>query len=148
MSLQKQIDADIILAMKSKDADKLRALRGLKLAFSKVDKPAGVLLTDAEALTVVQKQIKNGQESATTYITQGRQDLADIENSEVTVFQSYLPAQLSTDEVTEIVKAVISEVEATTIRDMGKVMGNSHIVALAGSVDKKTLSEIIKTQLG
>lgn len=145
--LTKQLDADILSAMKNKETGKLRALRGLKqLVTNKRTEKSNQELTDDDFLAVVQKAIKSRKESADIYSKEGRADLLEIEQEEIDVLQVYLPKQASTEEVTEVIKEIMAQVSATSIKDMGKVMGLAQ-KQLAGQTDNKTISDIVRSQL-
>lgn len=149
MSLKTTIEADIKQAMLAKDKDALRALRGIKqmiqLEETKEGASADGLSSDQE-LKLLMKAAKQRKESAETYITQGRQDLADIELVEIAIIEKYLPKALSPEELAEKIKAIIAEVGAASPADIGKVMGAAN-KALAGQADGKTISEVAKKLL-
>ena len=153
MELIKQIEHDIKNAMLAKNADKLRALRGLKKALQDKEtekrgqeRNAETKLTPADELNVIQKSLKTRRESLAIYQAANRNDLVTIETDEINVIEAYLPKQLSIDEVTEIVKSAIAETGATVQKDMGKVMAVA-IKEIAGQCDNKTVSDIIKQHL-
>lgn len=148
MNIEELINEDLTKAMYDKDKTTLTALRGLKgsIGIIKTAKAAGATLTNEEVISVIQKQIKSRQEVSEVYKQQGREDLYAIEAAEVAIFSKYLPTQLTADEVLPIIQNVVSQVGATSVRDMGKVMGHADVLALAGKIDKKTLAEIIKQQ--
>ncbi|MDT7830854.1 GatB/YqeY domain-containing protein [Flavobacteriaceae bacterium S356] len=148
MSLQKQVMEQMKAAMKSKDAVALQALRALKSAFllAKTEVGAGELTEDQE-MKIIQKQVKQRKDSATIFVEQGRQDLADPELAEAAVLEQFLPEALSEEEIEKVVIATIAKVGAEGMKDMGKVMG---IVSkqLAGQADGKTISTIVRKNLG
>ncbi|GAA4337041.1 GatB/YqeY domain-containing protein [Mucilaginibacter gynuensis] len=149
MSLSTQIDQDIKQAMLAKQADRLRGLRAIKsaLLLAKTEKGAGEEITEEAEIKVLQKLIKQRKESADIYKAQNRDDLYQIEIAEMEVIEPYLPKQLSRDEIEAYLKEVITKVGATSVKDMGKVMGAAN-KELAGKADGKTISEVVKQLLG
>lgn len=148
MALQEKIDQDIKAAMLAKDNARLRGLRAIKAAIllAKTEKGPAEALTEDTEIKVLQKLAKQRRESAEIYQQQKRDDLYQIEMEELTVIESFLPKQLSREEVERIVKQLISETGAAGPKDMGKVMGLAN-QQLAGKADGKTISEIAKTLL-
>ena len=148
MTLFDQISEDIKSAMKARDKVRLDTLRNIKKVFleAKTAPGANDILADAEALKIISKLAKQGRETATTYIQAGRQDLADAELAQVEVLESYLPKQLSQEEIEAEVKKIIDEVGATSMKEMGKVMGTAS-KQLAGKADGRVVSEIVKKLL-
>lgn len=149
MSLEAQINNDIKEAMKAKDRVRLEALRGVKkeIIEAKTSKGASGELTDADILKIVQKMVKQRKESAELFKTKGRDDLAENELAEVDAIKGYLPAQLSKEEIGPLVKAIIEKVGATSMKEMGKVMGVAS-KELAGKADGKDISAVVKQLLG
>jgi len=143
-----QINSDLKQAMLAKDSTKLGAIRGLKSAISvaQTAKSSGGELSNEEILSVIQKQIKQRKESADIYKTQNREDLYEVEMGEVNILESYLPQQLSIGDVKGIIFNIVNDLGATSIKDMGKVMGVAS-KQLAGRTDNKTISEIVKELL-
>lgn len=149
MSLFDQISKDIIAAMKAKDKVRLDTLRNIKKLFleAKTAPGANDELSDADALKIMQKMVKQGKDSAEIYASQNRADLADAELAQVAVIEEYLPKQLSEDELRERLKAIIAETVAQGPKDMGKVMGTAS-KQLAGLAEGRTISAIVKELLG
>lgn len=149
MSLFDQISKDIIAAMKAKDKVRLDTLRNIKKLFleAKTAPGANDELSDADALKIMQKMVKQGKDSAEIYASQNRADLADAELAQVAVIEEYLPKQLSEDELRERLKAIIAETGAQGPKDMGKVMGTAS-KQLAGLTEGRTISAIVKELLG
>ena len=147
MSLQEQIDKDIKEAMLSKDSIRLRGLRAVKSAIllAKTEKGNEELTVDKE-ISILQKLAKQRKESADIYKQQNREDLLIIEKEELEVIEKYLPAQLSKEEVGELIKEIISHHNLSGMKDMGKAMGLAN-AQLAGKADGKTVSEIVKSLL-
>ncbi|MDG1423225.1 MAG: GatB/YqeY domain-containing protein, partial [Flavobacteriaceae bacterium] len=125
MSLQKQIMEELKMAMKSKDAVALQALRAVKSAFllAKTETGAGDDLTEDQEMKIIQKQVKQRKDSAAIFIDQGRQDLADPELAEIAVLEKFLPEALSEDAIEKVVLDTIAKTGAAGMKDMGKVMG-------------------------
>ena len=148
MGLFEQISSDILVAMKAKEKEKLEALRGIKKVMIEAKSAAGSTgeLTDQECLKIIQKLAKQGTDSATIYKEQNRLDLYDQEMFQVKVFESYLPAKMSDSELSESIKAIIVEVGASGMKDMGKVMGMAS-KKLAGLADGKDISDKVKELL-
>ena len=148
MILFDQISEDIKAAMKARDKVRLETLRNIKKVFleAKTAPGANDTLADADALKIIAKLAKQGKETAKTYSDAGRQDLADAELAQVEVLESYLPKQLSQEEIEAEVKKIIAEVGATSMKEMGKVMGSAS-KQLAGKADGRVISEIVKKLL-
>lgn len=143
-----QVSKDIVAAMKAKDKVRLEALRNIKKVFieAKTAPGANDTLDNAVALKILQKLAKQGNDSAALYKNQNRADLAEAELAQVAVIESYLPKPLSLEEIETAVKDIISQTGATSIKDIGKVMGASN-KQLAGRADGKTISDIVKKLL-
>lgn len=148
MPLQQNIDQDIKSAMLSKDSVRLRGLRAIKAALlvARTEKGAQEVLSEDAELKVLQKLAKQRKESADIYQAQNRPDLYLIEQEELLVIESYLPQQLDKEAITIYIKQVIAQTGATSMKDMGKLMG---VVSkdLAGKADGKTISELVKELL-
>ncbi len=149
MSLEQQISKGIMEAMKAKDTVRLGALRNAKKYIIEA-KTAGLEITelpDADVLKIISKLAKQGTDSAAIFTEQNRPDLAAEELAQVAVFQEFLPRQLTAEELAEpSVKAVIAEVGATSMKEMGKVMGVAS-KRLAGRADGKDISAKVKELL-
>ena len=143
-----QVSKDIVAAMKAKDKVRLEALRNIKKVFieAKTAPGANDTLDNAVALKILQKLANQGNDSAALYKSQNRADLAEAELAQVAVIESYLPKPLSLEEIETAVKDIISQTGATSIKDIGKVMGASN-KQLAGRADGKTISDIVKKLL-
>lgn len=148
MTLFNQISEDIKAAMKARDKVRLETLRNIKKVFieAKTAPGANDELDDAAALKIIQKLAKQGRETARTYTDNSRQDLADEELGQVAVMEEYLPKQLSPKEIEKAVKDIITQTGATSMKDMGKVMGMAGKL-LAGKADGKAISTIVKQLL-
>jgi uncharacterized protein YqeY len=149
MSLEKQLMEQMKAAMKSKDTVALQALRSVKSAIllAKTENGAANELTEDQEMKILQKQVKQRKDSAAVFVEQGRQDLADPELAEAAIIEQFLPEALSDEEIEKVVVETIAKVGATSMKDMGKVMG---IVSkqLAGQADGKTISTFVKKNLG
>lgn len=148
MSLQDQVMQDMKAAMKARDTIALESLRAIKsaLLLAKTDKGGGRELSEAEEVALVQKLVKQRRESAAIYQQQGREDLAGPELQQIEVLERFLPEPLSEDEIRQAVGRVIASVGASSMKDMGRVMGEVS-QQLAGRADGKTLAAIVKEQL-
>jgi uncharacterized protein YqeY len=148
MSLELTINDHIKAAMIARDAGKLEALRAVKAALllEKTKEGATTDISEETELKLLQKLVKQRRESAEIYKQAGRSDLADKELYDASIIETYLPQQMPESEVTDIIRKLISETGATSVKDMGKVMGAATKV-LAGKADNKMISGIIKTLL-
>lgn len=148
MSLEQQISQGIMDAMKAKDAVRLAALRNAKkyILEAKTAGPGITELPDADVLKILSKLAKQGTDSAALFAQQNRADLAEEELAQVAVFQEFLPRQLSPEELTAEVEAVIAEVGAASLKDMGKVMGVAS-KRLSGRADGKDISAKVRELL-
>ena len=148
MALFEQISKDIVAAMKAKDKVSLEALRNIKKVFIEAKTAPGASdeLDDAVAMKLLQKLAKQGHDAADLYVSQNRQDLADAELAQVKVIESYLPQPMSTEEIEAVVKESIAQTGASSIKEMGKVMGVAS-KQLAGKADGKAISEAVKRLL-
>ena len=143
-----QISNDIKEAMKARDKVRLEALRNIKKVFieAKTAPGANDTLEDAQALKILQKLAKQCHDSADLYTSQNRPDLAEEEMAQVNVIESYLPKQMSEEEIEAVVKDIIAQTGAQSMKEMGKVMGIAS-KQLAGKADGKKISEIVKKLL-
>lgn len=134
--------------MKARDKVRLETLRNIKKVFLEAKTAPGAddKLEDSAALKILQKLAKQGKESADTYIAQNRQDLADEELAQVKVIEEYLPKPLTEVEIEAAVKAIVAQTGASSMKDMGKVMGLAS-KQLAGKADGKVISTIVKKLL-
>lgn len=149
MSLEQQISKGIMEAMKAKEPVRLQTLRNIKKYIIEA-KTAGTEiaeLPDADVVKIIAKLAKQGSDSAEIYRQQNRADLAEEELAQMAVMQEFLPRQLSPEELTEAVRAVIAEVGATSVKEMGKVMGVAS-KRLAGQADGKDISAKVRELLG
>ncbi len=142
------IDQDIKKAMLAKDDARLRGLRAIKsaLLLARTEKGASEVISEETELKVLQKLVKQRKESADIYQAQNREDLYQIEKEEMDVIETYLPQQMGRDEITAYIETLIQKIGATSVKEMGKVMGTAN-KELAGKADGKTISEIVKQLL-
>lgn len=147
MSLEQTIMQDLKTAMKAKDQAALRGVRAIKAAITlaKTDGSGQEIDSDAE-IKILQKLIKQRQESLKIYEDQNREDLAIKEREEIEVIQRYLPEQMSDDELETRIKEIIEQLGATSMKDMGQVMGAAN-KAFAGKADGKAISTKVKALL-
>lgn len=143
------IDQEIKQAMLAKDQAKLRGLRAIKAAIllAKTEKGQAEELTEEAEMKILQRLVKQRKESATIYKEQGRDDLFAVEQEEIDVINQFLPQQLDSDAIAKVVARIIAETGATSIKEMGKVMGLAN-KELAGKADGKLIGELVKMQLG
>jgi len=148
MSLEITINQEIKNAMIAKDSVRLRGLRAIKssILLAKTEKGHAEDLTEETQIKVLQKLAKQRKESADIYKTQNREDLYQIEIEELNVIEEFLPKQLDRTEIEQIIKEIITQTAANSVKDMGKVMGAAN-QKLAGKADGKTISEIVKSLL-
>jgi len=147
MTLEQKINDDIKAAMLARDAGKLEAIRAIKAALLLEKAKEGTTGPGEEVeLKILQKLVKQRRESAEIYSQANRQDLAQKELYDAGIIETYLPQQLSEAEVTEVIKKIVTQSGATSIKDMGKVMGLAS-KELAGKADNKMISVIVKSLL-
>lgn len=148
MGLFETISDEIKKAMLAKDKVRLEALRGIKKEFleAKTAKGASDEFTDEAATSILQKMVKQRKDSAEIYTTQGRADLAETETEQMAVIQEFLPEQLSAEALEAAVKQIIADTGATSMKDMGKVMGMAS-KQLAGKAEGSAISEMVKKLL-
>ena len=148
MSLSDQISEQLKTAMKAKDQASLRALRGIKAALLNLKTAeGGKEVTEADEVSALVKMAKQRKDSLTIYREQGREDLAVLEEEELAVIQKFLPAQMSAEEVSSEIEAIIAQTGASSMKDMGKVMGMAN-GKLKGRADGKMIADLVKKLLG
>ncbi len=148
MSLETQIMQDLKAAMKAKDQVALRSIRAVKAEILKFKTSGtGEELTAEKSIKLIQKMVKQRQDSLDIFEKQGREDLAVTEREEIDILQNYLPEQMGEEELIEVIKGIIAQTGASSMRDMGKVMGMAS-KQLAGKADGKTISGVVKSLLG
>ncbi len=147
MSLENTINEDLKTAMKAKDQISLRGIRAIKSAILIYNTSgAGDELNQEREIALLQKLVKQRQDSLDIFEKQGRDDLAKIEREEIEVIMRYLPKQLSEDELKEAIKSIMTRLSANTMKDMGRVMGEAS-KEFAGKADGKTISAVVKALL-
>ena len=148
MELEKQIQADMVAAMKEKNAVKLASVRAIKAAImlAKTAEGGNGEVTDPEIVKIIQKLVKQRKETAEIYKQQNREELAAQELAEAAAMEVYLPKQLSEEELEAELKKIIAQIGATGPQDMGKVMGTA-TKALAGKAEGKAISALVKKLL-
>ena len=149
MSLKDKITTDLTSAMKAKDANRTGALRMVKAALMNEQnkKGADYVLTDEETLKTVQSLVKQRKDSIEQYTKANRSDLAEKEQTELSILEQYLPQSASKEEIETAVAAAITETGATSIKEMGAVMKAAQATLAGKTVDGKLLSETVKTKL-
>ena len=148
MNFQNQLNFKLKAAMREKNKVALESLRAIKSAILLLQTQSGVKENpdDSEITKLLQKLVKQRKESASIFRDQGRVDLAESEEAQIEVISQFLPEQLSVEEVEKVVYEVIHSVGATSMKDMGKVMGMAN-KKLAGKTDGKLIAQIVKKRL-
>lgn len=146
--LSNTIDQEIKKAMLAKDQAQLRGLRAIKAALllAKTEKGPAEEITEEAEVKIIQKLIKQRRESSDIYKTQDRADLAQVEDEEIEVISQFLPKQMDKSEVEAVIARIVSQSGASSVKDMGKVMGLAN-KELAGKADGKLIAEVVKAQL-
>ena len=149
MSFQDELNNKLKQAMREKNTVALESLRAIKSAILLLQTQSGAKETpnESEIIKLLQKLVKQRKESASIFREQGRNDLAEPEEAQIEVISQFLPEQLSVSAVEKVIDGVIEKVGATTMKDMGKVMGMAN-KKLAGQADGKLIAEIVKKRLG
>ncbi len=145
-STKERIASDAIQAMRDKNAVRKDTLRMLRAAIQRREVDERTELDEAQVLAVIEKQVKQARDSISQFIEGGRQDLADKEQNELDVLIEYLPEQMSAEEINLHIKSVIEQTGASSMKDMGKVMGALKPL-LQGKADMAAVSKSIKDQL-
>ena len=147
MSLESTINEDLKTAMKAKDQAALRGIRAIKSAILLYNTSGtGAELNPESEIALLQKLVKQRQDSLDIYVKQGREDLAVVEREEIEVIMRYLPKQMTEEELKVAVKGIMDRVGATSMKDMGKVMAEAS-KEFAGKADGKTISAVVKAML-
>jgi uncharacterized protein YqeY len=146
MSLKTQITEDMKNAMRAKETARLGTIRLLLAAMKQREVDERIELMDADVIGVIEKMLKQRRDSIAAYESAKRADLADIEKAEVAVLQTYLPQQLSEDEIKTILDKVVTDTGALGMQDMGKVMAAIKPLII-GRADMGKISALIKTRL-
>lgn len=148
MNLYETIDKEIMKAMKAKDRVRLETLRSVKTAFMEATTAKGASheLTEEQSVAILQRMVKQRKDSAAIYEEQNRSELAEQELKEVEVLESYLPEQLSQEELDKAIEEIIEQTEASSLKDMGKVMGVA-TKSLAGKSEGRAIADTVKRLL-
>lgn len=146
MSIQNQVMEQMKIAMKSKDKIALESLRALKSEFLLANTSGGGDLNEADEIKIVQKLVKQRKDSAALFLEQAREDLATPELAQAKILEQFLPTQMSEEELKKKIGEIVTQVGATSMRDMGKVMGIAS-KQLGGSADGKSISIVVKQLL-
>jgi len=147
MSLKEKIKDDIKQAMRDKNESRLTTLRMLSAAIQRREVDERIQLDDVQVMAVIEKLVKQGREAIEQYVKGGRQELADKESSEIAVWQAYLPQQLTDAEIDTLIAEAIAATGASSVKDMGKVMGALK-PKLQGRADMGRVGGKIKSRLG
>ncbi|WP_417327777.1 GatB/YqeY domain-containing protein [Halarcobacter sp.] len=147
MSLKQKLKDDLKLAMREKNIVKRDSIRSINTMIKQIEVDERKELNDEDILKLIQKGIKQREEAITQYKEASREDLVEKEQEQVDVFKEYMPQQLSDEDLETQMKEIIAEVGATTMKDMGKVMGTAS-KKLAGVADGKRINEMTKKLLG
>ena len=145
--LQTRIKEAMKSAMKAGEKQRLTVIRSMMAGIKQREIDERISLDDREIVSVLDKMVKQRRESLKQYRGAGRDDLADIEEFEIQEIQSFLPAELSSEEINQIIGEVVNEIGATSIKDMGKVMGSLKS-KMHGRADMSKVSAVVKTVLG
>tara|TARA_B110000495_G_scaffold101978_1_gene88120 strand:+ start:4421 stop:4870 length:450 start_codon:yes stop_codon:yes gene_type:complete len=148
MGLIDKISESIKTAMKQKNVQVLESLRAIKsaLLLAKTQKGASSEIAKEDEIKILQKLVKQRKESADIYISQNRNELAEVEINQSKIIEGFLPEQISSEEIEIIITDIIKEIGAEGMKDMGKVMGMAS-AKLSGKADGKTISNIVRTKL-
>jgi uncharacterized protein YqeY len=146
MSLKARIQDDVKNAMRSHERDRLGALRLVTAAIKQKEVDERIELSDEQVLAVLDKMVKQRRESLEQYEKAGRADLAEKEQFELDLIQTYLPEPMDADELAALIRTTIEELGASSIRDMGQVM-NTLRGQVQGRADMKAVSQAVKDQL-
>ncbi|MGM0519682.1 MAG: GatB/YqeY domain-containing protein [Campylobacterota bacterium] len=146
MSLKQQLKDDLKAAMREKNIVKRDSIRSINTMIKQIEVDERKELSDDEILKLIQKGIKQREEAVTQYQEASRDDLVQKEQEQIDIFKQYLPKQLNDQELTDKIKEIIAQVEAKTMKDIGKVMGQA-TKKLAGIADGKRINEVAKKLL-
>jgi len=144
--LKAEINAAMKDAMRARDKERLGTIRLIQAEFKKIEVDERIELDDARVLAVLDKMLKQRRDSIQQYESAGRQDLADVEATEISVIESFLPAALTEEEINDLLAKAIAESGAESVRDMGKVMAILK-PSLQGRADVGSVSQLVKQRL-
>jgi uncharacterized protein len=148
MTLAEKIVADLTASMKAQDAARTSTLRMVKAAMMNRQIEKGGQLDDDETSKLLRSLVKQRRDSIEQYEKAGRQELVDKETAEINVIEAYLPKAATREEIEAVVTQAIAETEASSMKDMGKVMKAAQAALTGKNVDGRLVSEIVKTKLG
>ena len=144
--LKEKLMEDLKSAMKEKDEIKKNTVQMVRAGILQIENDKGIELEDNQIIDIIAKEVKKRKDAAVDFEKGGREDLVEKNNKEIEILSAYLPKQLSREEIEAIVKEVITEVNATTIKDMGKVMKSAK-EKIGAAADGKTINEVVKSLL-
>lgn len=144
--MKKKLLEDLKEAMKEKNEIKKNAIQMVRAGILQIEKDKGIELTDEQIIELIAKEVKKRKDSIADYEKGGREDLVNQINEEISYLEKYLPKQLTEEEITVIVKQIIAELGATTMKDMGKVMKAAK-EKMGVTADGKTINKVVKENL-
>lgn len=144
--LKEKLMDDLKAAMRDKDALRKDTVQMIRAAILQIEKDNGIQVDDDKIIEIIAKEAKKRKDAAADFEKSGRQDLIDRNNKELEIINSYLPAQLSKEEIEAIVKEIITEIGATSMKDMGNVMKEAK-AKIGASADGKTINEVVRALL-
>lgn len=144
--LKEKLMDDLKAAMRDKDALRKDTVQMIRAAILQIEKDNGIQVDDDKIIEIIAKEAKKRKDAAADFEKSGRQDLIDRNNKELEIINSYLPAQLSKEEIEAIVKEIIAEIGATSMKDMGNVMKEAK-AKIGASADGKTINEVVRALL-
>lgn len=144
--MKKKLLEDLKEAMKEKNEIKKNAIQMVRAEILQIEKDKGIELTDEQIIELISKEVKKRKDSIADYEKGGREDLVNQINEEISYLEKYLPKQLTEEEITVIVKQIIAELGATTMKDMGKVMKAAK-EKMGVTADGKTINKVVKENL-
>ena len=147
MTLKEQLKSDLKDAMRAKEINRRDSIRSINTMIKQIEVDERIELSDDAIVKLIQKGIKQREEAIVQYTEAKRDDLIQKEQEQIDIFSNYLPKQLENSELETIIQAIIDEVGATTMKDMGKVM-NPAKTKIGGSADGKRINEMVKKLLG
>ena len=144
--LKEKLMEDLKESMKNKDTVRKNTVQMVRASILQIEKDKGIEVDDNKILEIIAKEGKTRSDSLADFEKGGREDLVEKNNKEIEILSAYLPKQLSKEEIEAIVKEIIAEVNATTIKDMGKVMKSAK-EKIGAAADGKTINEVVKSLL-
>lgn len=144
--LKEKLMDDLKAAMRDKDALRKDTVQMIRAAILQIEKDNGIQVDDDKIIEIIAKEAKKRKDAAADFEKSGRQDLIDRNNKELEIINSYLPAQLSKEEIEAIVKEIIAEIGATSMKNMGNVMKEAK-AKIGASADGKTINEVVRALL-